>query len=148
MKAQDSSQGGGIERPRGWLAPRMRKHRRAERLGCNGARWPTRSSGAATTGFVRGHRAPATAPLLSPLSSPSSSSLAGHRRPKTLYSGPAACGTTRAWHRHRHRAGRPCCTQTNPGPPKAKAPNTRRKVLLATSYYELRATRLRAQYYQ
>jgi hypothetical protein len=37
-----------------------RKYRRAARLGCNGARWPTRSSTAATTGFVRGHRAPVT----------------------------------------------------------------------------------------
>jgi hypothetical protein len=37
-----------------------RKYRRAARLGCNGARWSTRSSTAATTGFVRGHRAPGT----------------------------------------------------------------------------------------
>jgi hypothetical protein len=29
-------------------------------LGCNGARWPTRSSTAVTPGLVRGHRAPAT----------------------------------------------------------------------------------------
>jgi hypothetical protein len=40
--------------------PHIRKYRRAARLGCNGARWPTRSSTAVTTGFVRGHRAPAT----------------------------------------------------------------------------------------
>jgi hypothetical protein len=40
--------------------PRMRKYRRAARLGCNGARWSTRSSTAVTTGFVRGHRAPVT----------------------------------------------------------------------------------------
>jgi hypothetical protein len=40
--------------------PHMRKYRRAARLGCNGARWPTRSSTAVTTGFVRGHRAPVT----------------------------------------------------------------------------------------
>jgi hypothetical protein len=37
-----------------------RKYRRAARLGCNGARWSTRSSTAVTTGFVRGHRAPVT----------------------------------------------------------------------------------------
>jgi hypothetical protein len=41
-------------------APRMRKYRRAARLGCNGARWSTRSSTAVTTDFVRGHRAPVT----------------------------------------------------------------------------------------
>jgi hypothetical protein len=41
-------------------APRMRKYRRAARLGCNGARWSARSSTAVTTGFVRGHRAPVT----------------------------------------------------------------------------------------
>jgi hypothetical protein len=41
-------------------APRMRKSRRAARPDCNGARRSTRSSTAVATGFIRGHRAPAT----------------------------------------------------------------------------------------